>query len=185
MNLIPLGVNNVNKNVSQLTSLSRLILTYMYNAKSSDSTCQAVSTRELFENLSCVYSSDEICSCLSQMLARDRSDTWRRPIYYFKNAISSNIYANLNSQYEDYQNKRNSMKFSELQICECGTTYIEQIVSEFEFFSNRINPSNSSLYIVHEKEKLERIISDVYSAVKCCCVDIERFNKSLYRTNEY
>lgn len=181
MNLIPLNIQNKNKPVSELTSLSRLILTYISNITDSYGRTQPVSMPEIFNEFSSLYDPHDICKCLANMLVRDKTDTWRRPIYYHRNAINDNenIEQALYNQWVIYNSDKNSSKtnYTELLLCECGFAYIERLTSEFEFFSNRISNNNQSIYFLSNINEISNIIDKIYEAVKNCCQDMIKFSK--------
>lgn len=181
LNLIPLNQKQKDKSISELTSLSRLILTYMSNITDSYGKQRAVSTAEIFDEFADLFPHDEICGCLSNMLARDKTDTWRRPIYYYRNAINDdiNIADALMDQLNAYlkTDKSNTTSYTELMLCECGYAYIERLMSDFEFFSNRISNDYDSIYIISDLDKIKTIIDGVYTAVKNCCLDMLAFSK--------
>ena len=181
MNLVPLNVTKENKNISELTSLSRLILTYVSNIRDSQGKRRPVSTLEIFQEFDDLFTADDICRCLSNMLARDKTDTWRRPIYYHRNALNDdeNIEIALKRQWRaSKQDESNPVSaYTELLLCECGYAYIERLMAEFEFFSNRISNSNKCLYLLTNISEIEHIIDGVYEAVQNCCQDMINFSQ--------
>lgn len=194
--LIPLGVVNSDAPTSQLTSLSRLILTYIANAKEYNGLRKPVSTREIFEEFGQLFSPDEICSCLANMLARDETNTWRRPIYYHRNAINDDqqIKQTLKNQWLAYDSREisSSINYTEFLLCECGYAYVERIVSEFEFYSIRIHGNEQvSLYLMHDIGAMKKAINDVLYAVECCCQNMRLFckrymsKKNIKNINDY
>ena len=181
MNLIPLKVLNENKDPRELTSLSRLILTYISNSKDNSGKNRPVTTLEIFLEFEDLFPVDDVCQCLSNMLARDKTDTWRRPIYYYRNALSDNekLKTALKKQWKLSKSEGvdASVDYTELLLCECGYAFIERLTSEFEFFSNRLSNSNQCLYLVSNIDEIKRIINDVYDAVATCCHDMVEFSK--------
>lgn len=181
MNLVPLSVIKENKSVSELTSLSRLILTYVSNIKDSQGKRRPVSTLEIFREFDDLFTADDICRCLSNMLARDKTDTWRRPIYYHRNALNDNenIEIALKRQWKISRQNENELisAYTELLLCECGYAYIERLMSEFEFFSNRISNDYQCLYLLTNIEEMENIIGKVFAAVQNCCLDMVLFSQ--------
>ena len=195
MNLIALNNNKENKSVSELTSLSRLLLTYISNNKDFSGNISAVSTLKIFNEFCLLFEPEAICKSLANMLARDKTDTWRRPIYYHRNAINDNenIEKALIKQWEiSIANKNEqAIAYTELLLCECGYAFIERLSSSFEYFSNRISNENKSLYILSDFKKIEQIVKDVYESVCVCCQDMLIFSdkymekKNILKYDEY
>lgn len=196
MKLIPLSVDKENKSISELTSLSRLILTYISNNIDSNGKRKPVSTLEIFKEFGDLFSPDEICKSLANMLARDKTDTWRRPIYYHRNAISDNesIEFALKRQWNTFntsEHKEMLDVYTEVLLCDCGSAYIERLMSEFDFFSNRLSNDNKSLYLLWDVSDIKDIIDSVYNAVRICCQDMVKFchvymeKKSIKNYREY
>lgn len=181
LNLITLNNDKENKSITELTTLSRLLLTYMSNNKDYSGNVTAVSTVKIFKEFGDLYDPNSICKCLANMLARDKTDTWRRPIYYHRNAISDdeNIENALLKQWEIGITKKNeqSVAYTELLLCECGYAFIERLSSSFEYFSNRISNDNVSLYLLSDLKEMELIIKDVYASVNLCCKDMIVFSE--------
>lgn len=178
MNLVPFEDYYEGKPAAKMTSLSRLILTYMINHE--DSAKDSTSLLEIFDVFSGLFSSDDICSCLANMLLRDESGTWRRPIYYFANAIKDNgsdeIITFFKNQWMQYQNNNRNYNYTQLAVCECGKVYIARIVMGFEFFSVRVG-NRCSLYCINSLYEQEKAIDAVLQAVTCCCQNMQAFNK--------
>lgn len=195
LKLIPLSIDKENKTISELTSLSRLILTYISNSADCNGKRKPVSTLRIFEEFGDIFSPDDICEALANMLARDKTDTWRRPIYYHRNAISDNesIESALKKQWNIYASEKSVMMptYTELLICDCGSSYIERVMSEFEFFSNRLSNDNDSLYLLRDISDVEKILQNVHKAVEICCKDMTKFchvymeKKGLKNSEEY
>lgn len=179
---------------SSLTTVSRLLLTYICNCKDDQGINRPVSTAEIFDEFKDIFSEDEICSCLENMLLRDHTYTWRRPIYFHCNAIADDkdIFENLKEQWNDHVNNRLDRQYSEFLPCECGRTYLEQIATDFEFFSVRYyNSTKKSIYLIENMDEIKTILDDVQRAVEMCCrrmvVFCERFKKAkgIESNNEY
>lgn len=179
---------------SSLTTLSRLLLTYICNCKDDQGINRPVSITEIFDEFKDLFTEDEICSCLENMLLRDHTYTWRRPIYYHCNAIADDkdIFEDLKKQWNDYANNKVDRQYSEFLPCECGRTYLEQIATDFEFFSVRYyNSTKESIYLIDDMDKIKTILDDVQRAVEMCCrrmvVFCERFKKAkgIESNNEY
>lgn len=181
MNLIPLGEKKDNMKISQLTSFSRIILTYISNAKDEQGQIRPVSVKEIFNEFEYLYSENEICDCLSNMLTRDKTGTWRRPIYYHRNAITDNqdIKDVLIEQWKVYKNESESKyKYTEFLLCECGQAYIDRIAMEFEFFSVRSHKDEKkSLYLIDDIEILEKTIDEVIKNIQICCRNMKIYSE--------
>lgn len=182
MALIPLDESDINVSNSRLTSLSRLILTYISNFKDNQGRNLSVKSKELFEEFGDLFSGDDICSSLGNMLLRDETHTWRRPIYYHRNAINDNevIVESLKKQWSDYIEGKDptSCKYTEILLCDCGFTYLELIASDFEFFSVRIYGERvESLYLINSLDTIKKVIEDVQNAVDNCCKRMTEFCK--------
>lgn len=178
--LVPLGRKR-SDSVSQLTSLSRLILTYMSNSVDEDRNPKPVSTQQLFEEFGAIYSPDQICRSISNMLIRDKTGTWRRPIFYHRNAINTGtIQQNLKNQWGHYI-KGENYDYTELLLCDCGYTYINRVVFEFEFFSVRLHGiGQKPLYVIDNIQDIQAIIGRVHKAIEDCCENMVRF-KAIYQ----
>lgn len=178
LNLVSLGDHNEKKPVSSLTSFSRLLLIYMSNRKKFNDRYPAVSTKEIFKLFGDLFPKDDICYTLSNMLVRDETDTWRRPIYYHRNAINNKLENTLKMQWNSYINEE-ICDYTELLICECGQSYTDRLMCDYEFFSNRKSNGNSSLYTICLLSDLEKNIDAVLDSVEQCCKDMSTFR------NEY
>ncbi len=156
------------------TSLSRLIITYIYTEN------RSVSITELFRNFDKVFEPRYICKIIGQMMVRVEGEIWRRPIYYSKYALDNeiDIENKLYKQYEKYKNNED-YKFTEFKICACGETYINGIVPHFEFYSVRINEEHQDLYCIEKLDELVEILNNVYTKLSACC------KKQLEFYNEY
>ncbi len=151
-------------------SLSRIILTYIYN-------CGIVSLKDLYE-IFCqkgLFSVDKLCSCLSLMLERNEAGVWRRPIYYankFIPAVKAEVIKRILMDecklFIEEQEDNNYM----FQLCDSGRAYVERLMCEFEFFSNRLSFDNKPLYMYKRLNDLKRIMSNVYNAVNNCCLNM-------------
>lgn len=175
--LVNMGKNVDDCSFNELTSLSRLILTYISNTY--DLELRSVSTLELFEYFSPLYSGKELCSCLFNMLYRSDPAVWRRPLFYWKNAISDDelIYKNIEKQWMFFNNGNgNGQKFTELMISTCGKAYLNSVSTQFEFFSVRSDINNDSLYLMKDIDLICKIIREVYENVMRCCEKMKKFN---------
>ncbi len=171
------------ENSYKYVSLSRLILTYIYNKK----TC--ISLSELF-NVFCsknLFSSEEMCTCLSNMLARNPYGVWRRPIYYYKECILSNKASDIKSvllkQCDSLKNGIKEIHNYSFLLCDSGNAYVERLMQEFEFFSNRISNKNKSLYLYSDIDMIENNIKEVYNSVKNCCINMTQFMNKYMKVN--
>lgn len=179
LNLIPLDEKKDKYKPYELTSLSRLILTYIGNAKDKKNRARAVSVKELFEEFEDIYGGNEICNSLTNMLNRDKTGTWRRPIYYYRFAINDDqeVQHCLKKQWEKYQSGDADAEYTELLLCECGYAFINRVVSEFEFFSVRIG-NEKSLYLVDNAGEMEKIMKSILDAVELCCRRMKIFREN-------
>ena len=176
LNLVTLGENKTDKSIYELTSLSRLIMTYMSNRIDSKNDYIPVRAVDIINEFSGIFDEDQVCSCLEKMLVRDSSGTWRRPIFYYRNALLDNRIADeLKDQWKKFVRGNFQDTFTELLLCECGQAYVEILMDDFEFFSNRISNSNPSLFLIDDVRKADEIISNVYNAVECCCENMVEF----------
>lgn len=164
-------------------SFSRIILTYIYNSDA------PVSLEELF-SFFCkngLFSSQELCHILSKMLARNTDGVWRRPIYYFNECILSekaeDIEKHLLRMCRQLAAGKRPRHQYEFVLCDSGEAYVEQLMQEFEFFSNRLNNNNKPLYLYHDIHKIASVINDVYQAVSNCCENMAAFREEYIRRN--
>lgn len=174
-NLLELAPLNTESHSYKYVSLSRIILTYIYNKNS------AVSLNELF-NIFCkdnFFSHQSLCRILSKMLARNRNGVWRRPIYYAKEFIFSEradeIEKTLLKECEQLSLGNSPSSKFEFLLCESGASYVERLMQEFEFFSNRLSNQNQPLYLYKDLSKIKEIIASVCNAVLHCCKNMLDF----------
>lgn len=158
-------------------SLARLILTYIHNSN------EPVSLEKLYvefcnKNL---FSYKQLCKILSKMLARNPDGFWRRPIYYANKCILAEdaqaIESILLAECEQFRDTNRMSQNYTFLLCDSGKAYVENLMSEFEFFSNRLSNQNSCLYLYESVEDIENIIKNVFSAVATCCENILLFGK--------
>lgn len=150
--------------LSRNTSLSRLIITYLYTRN------ESVPITELFEAFDKVFEAEYICKILGQLIKRVKGEIWRRPIYYSRNALDNenDIQNVLYKQYKKYKNNE-QCKYTEFRICDCGETYINEIVPQFEFYSVRIDEQHPNLYSINKVEDLEEVLQSVFEKIQVCC----------------
>lgn len=154
------------RNVRKLTTLSRLILTYVQNVYSVEE--RSVSTNELFGVFTPAFSVQDIACTLANMLKHDKAGIWRRPIVYTKNAIPNNadIYEELKRQGDNRENS--DYLFSEITTCDCGDSFITRVSCDYEFYSARLGNSRS-LYLAETVDEIKKVLDGVLEAVDCCC----------------
>ena len=162
---------------SKNVSLSRLVLTYIYNLNGS------VSLEELF-NFFCkddLFAYDRLCDILSKMLERNSTGVWRRPIYYSNEYIlfekANDIKNELLKEYTYLSMSGKANKNYHFLLCDSGKTYVENLMHEFEFFSNRISNSHNCLYLNDSINEIDTIITEVYNAVSRCCDNSNKLRK--------
>ena len=51
------------------------------------------------------------------------------------------------------------------QLCEAGRAYVEHLMFEFEFFSNRVSNNNKPLYMYQKCDSLKRVLNNVFNAL--------------------
>lgn len=182
--LVPLRLAQ-GESISKLTSLSRLILTYMSNVSDEERNPMPVSTQQLFKEFGDLYTADEICRCIANMLIRDTTGTWRRPIFYHRNAINAgSIPVNLKKQW-NYYLRGDNFNYTELLLCDCGYAHINRIVFEFEFFSVRFNGIDQKpLYLINDLQDISNVINQVQQAVGECCQNMITF-KTIYMRKKH
>ena len=156
-------------------SLSRIILTYIYNRNIS------VPLEELF-NVFCrnaLFPYSKLCHILANMLARNMDGVWRRPIYYSRELIysekSEDIEKRLIDECKRLTEEKATLHKYEFLLCDSGQAYVERLMQEFEFFSNRLSNSNKPLYLYKSLSDIEVIVNSVYQAVLGCCKNMEEF----------
>lgn len=168
--------NSTNKNtLYDKVSLSRLILTYIYNSS------KPVSLKELFVEF-CedeLFDYSKLCKILSKMLARNLDGVWRRPIYYVDKCILSEIDTDIENVLLDeckqyVKNKTMNEEYTFL-LCDSGIAYVERLMQEFEFYSNRLNNRNKALYLYNKVDDIKKVITSVYNAVSDCCNNMIEF----------
>ena len=179
LQLAPLTKQNTSyRNVS----LARLILTYIYNSD------RPVSLEELY-NIFCknkLFTTQKMCSILSGMLARNKDGVWRRPIYYANECIYSE---DANSIEDELINECQQLKAGgtaknyTFLLCDSGKTYVERLMQEFEFFSNRLSNKNQALYIYDSIDEIEETLGLVCDAVERCCKNTLEFREKYIKLN--
>lgn len=176
--LILVPLNSVKPSYKQV-SFSRIILTYIYNS------FNPVSLEELF-NTFCknkLFPYTKLCRILANMLARNVDGVWRRPIYYSNECIlatrAEEIETILLNECEQLSEGKGSLHNYTFVLCDSGRSYVERLMQEFEFFSNRLSNKNKPLYLYNELTDIEAIVNSVYCAVLRCCENMEKFR------NEY
>ena len=138
---------------------------------------------ETLKNYSKESSREKIVSVLTEMLKRntvlqrdtinpeDEMELWRRPIYYTCNAfplVDKKGHDNINSELIRQINKKDDPDAFLTSFCitDEGYTFIEKIVTNFEFFSVRFNGVNiKPLFFILDENELKTIISRVYDQV--------------------
>ncbi len=164
-------------------SFSRIILTYIYNVN------RAVSLNELHCRFcKCgLFPSSLLCQILSKMLARNLDGVWRRPIYYAKGYIFSEdaeeIEKILFASCNQVDNGDSVSRNFEFLLCDSGVSYVERLMQEFEFFSNRISNKNKPLYLYRTPSEIKSIIDSVCMAVKRCCENMLDFKNEYIKLN--
>ena len=158
-------------------SLARLILTYIYNLN------RPASLKELY-NAFCaknMFSYEKLCKILSKMLARNPGGFWRRPIYYANACIleenAKEIEMRLMNECEQLYNMIEPSQNYTFLLCDSGKAYVERLMSEFEFFSNRLSNENNCLYLYTDIANIKTIIESVLGAVSHCCDNILKFRE--------
>ena len=173
LNLVPLNTTEVarEKNVS----LSRLILTYIYNTNGT------VQLKTLYDEFckNGLFSYKDMCDVLSKLLSRNPCGVWRRAIYYAKEVIlsqnSDEICNKLMNECQKIQNFESSN--IEFAICDAGISYVERLMQEFEFYSNRISNEHRSLYLYDTIDEISDILNKVYFSVFHCVKNMKDFKK--------
>ena len=165
-------------------SLSRLVLTYIYNKK-------VAKLEELYSTFckQYIFSIDELCDCLSKMVARESAGVWRRPIYYCGEAIIScnanEISVALNNECRRLERGLRLEHRYSFQLCDSGVSYVERMMSEFEFYSSRLRNKNQKvnlpLYMYKSIPELRRIMHDVFCSVRNCCKNMIAFKNEYTR----
>lgn len=125
---------------------------------------------------------EEIITAIANMLGRNKAtgmpypsfeeELWRRPIYYTKHTFplvdkdkKSRIIPELENQLNPKTNP--NAKFTYFCITDEGNTFIETIVTSFEFFSVRVNGHSADpLCSIAEVSLLQKITKNVYQFVK-------------------
>ena len=165
---------------NKLTTMSRMILTYMHNKR--QQAFDSVSILEIIKEFGLVslelennenkrLNIEYICGCLQNMLTRlpnESEEIWRRPLFYKHNALlceNKNIQSRLIEQIDN----ANEGAATSFIISDEGQTFIEKIVPQFEFYSARLDKSSIPLYCVSSKKQLQENIDRVYKKVEECC----------------
>lgn len=159
-------------------SFSRMILTYIYNCP------EPVTFEDLF-NTFCkngLFPYTKLCKILANMLARNTDGVWRRPIYYYSNEYMlptktediEKVFLKECRQLTDGTAASHNYEFI---LCDSGRSYVERLMQEFEFFSNRLSNKNKPLYLYTEIAEIEAVVNSVYLSVLRCCENMGEFRK--------
>lgn len=118
-----------------------------------------------------------IVNSIAKMLQRnalfERTELWRRPLYYTYNAFPLNNYdeitKRLSHQIEDEFGKQKSI-ITSFCITDEGDTFVKQVATHFEFYSVRYNNNDSEepICCIYDEKKLNKLISRVYQQVEYC-----------------
>lgn len=167
---------------NKLTTMSRIILTYLYNKKMQG--FEIVSLLDFINEFSKVNidivedQNDELsnikylCIILQNMLNRlpnEEEELWRRPLYYKRKALTCKNNDISEKLVEQYSEKINKEDFTSFIISDEGSTFIEKIIPQFEFYSARLNKTSIPLYCVITPKDLFYNITRVYNKVAECC----------------
>lgn len=169
---------NINETSYKNVSFARMILTYIYNHRD-----VAVSFQELFEFFcrNNLFPYLKLCKILSKMLARNLDGVWRRPIYYANNCIikesAVEIETNLIQECNSLLTAGVAPNDYRFLLCDSGKAYVERLMQEFEFFSNRLSNNHMPLYYYRNQQSLESVIEKVYLAVLQCCENMKAFRE--------
>lgn len=184
-----------NADNKQLTSIARVVLTYIYNECKAHSTGRT-RTDQILEYFDGVYTPEDICHTLLALF--ERNSAWRRPINFSSRPLRE-FYEkeDLEHQIQLYKQhlRDNPEEFTKFEICKAGEEYIEFIIAHFEFYASRIAceqypipplfSTNSLKYCVSEgKYYFEIACEEVLSAVKECCIKLTKFNKNVLSAKE-
>lgn len=181
LNLPELGKLAESDRIERYASLSRLILTYMCRSKDAQGHDRPVTVKEIFEVFSPLYDSKDICSSLANMVSRENTGTWRRQIHYYKHPIAENRkpYDALKEQFEEFKTSpSHSYPYTEFLLCESGRFFVERIVSDFEYYANRLSIDNKALYLLTDIDEMNKGITDVCDAVECSCKNLKKFDET-------
>lgn len=168
-------------------SLSRLILTYIYDKEG------AVSLETLYKVFCSkgLFLYEDLCHILANMLARNVDGVWRRPIYYSNDYILSErpeeIKQNLLNDHQKIGGKDSFLHNYSFFLCDSGKAFVERLMQEFEFFSNRIDNECKALYLYNNIDDIVSVVSRVYTAVEHCCNNMLDFRikyMELYEVSE-
>lgn len=189
--------NTLNKNLSELpitklTSLTRIILTYLYNdkiKKANTKSEKGVSLSSIFDYFENIYTPHEITEIVIKLQGKNRK--WRRPIFVKRIDLekwkTSDISEALSRMRDLYiHDKAQGMvifsdEYAEIEICDAGMTYVDFISAHFEFFSLRkkgLDPLFSVVNPVSEGEGFlfESIIADTINSARLCISRLAEFN---------
>lgn len=158
--------------------------------------------KEIVEAYSLHKTRELIINVISEMLKRntksdsinpkDEMELWRRPLYFSKNAFpltdtagNDNIRRELRNQLSQIDNQNTDFTF--FCITDEGYEFIDNIVTNFEFFSIRYNGVKAKpLCYETDPDNLNSLIETVYKQVEACIKDhlwlkdfyIRRYGKS-------
>lgn len=170
-------------------SLSRIILTIIHEKRN---TCSML---ELFDCLYPLFSLDSICQVVYDLCEAKRG-VWRRLIIFSKIFPQSSEDLVLQSKLYK-KNIRDNERYSKIELCISGETYLDYVVPHFEFMLSRHRYthslsesktyyplfSNSSEDILQEADKrffrFEKKIEWVYQDVFYCCKNSVAFSNQV------
>lgn len=171
------------KNREKSVSLSRLLLTYLNNMTSVDSTnnSPSVSLKELFKAFS-GYPKHEIIECMWEMYNLILSEDWNHLITFSSSdkVSKEGLYEEKNRFNEGIPEEEDYKSYSMFRITCAGKIYLTNICTHYEFFacrifSDQVNPIINPLFCRRNTEKeddnfiYKKIVDAVYKEVELCC----------------
>ena len=126
-------------NLCELSSTTRVVLTYLYNMQKSGT---EVRLNDLFHYFKNIYSTKCITDVVKSLITHH--GRWRRLLYvkeinlrrHSENCIADAL-DKMCSGYENRPLEMTANDYALIEICEAGKAYVDTIASHFEFFSVR------------------------------------------------
>ncbi|GHU77915.1 hypothetical protein AGMMS49992_27180 [Clostridia bacterium] len=197
--LIDININTHNAShlsFEQLTSFTRVFLTYLYNMKIDD---RSITINKLFEFFDSIYSPELIINMIISMLKSN--GRWRRLIYIkrisLKKYNTTDIETALKNMKDKYLFDKGhdypiyEAEYAEIEICDAGMVYVDYISAHFEFFSIRTKISKPLFSITDMRTnnrgdfEFDPIIEEVINSVTNCIRRLRVYNEMIMRAKGY
>jgi len=170
-----MGVKDLSSEEETVTSIGRLILTYLSSFTNPREEANAIKVCDVVRDIRKFMPdiTDEYIRRIISGMYGLKDDVWGHLVILTldKQAEVSNIGTELPDT-------------AQIQITEAGLEYLDFVATHFEFFSCRLKSkgiihaplfSTDNLSVKNNQYVFENIIEDVYSIVETCCIKLHKF----------